>query len=149
MLQKVYPEAIIVYGYQTKIVRELMRLSKSHINDSIAISSMGELGLDTRGQEYYKKVVPVGDRILAKGVRGELQIPKRKIKGFYRYDKVEYLGREYFIKGRASSGYAILMDINNEKIDFSSIPRGFKTPKLESCKRVQARKSVLCTRIHA
>lgn len=145
MLVREYPEAEIVYGYQTKIVREFMGLEKSHINDAIAVASMGELDIDVRGQEYKKRVVPVGNRILAKGVRGEKSIPKRKIAGFYMYDKVEYLGNEYFIKGRMSTGFTSLSDIDGNRADFSCMPRGQKTPKLDNCRRIQARKSVLCT----
>ena len=40
-----------------------------------------------------------------------------------------------------STGYAILMDIDGNKIDFSSMPKGFKTPKLSNCKRITARSS--------
>ena len=74
-----------------------------------------------------------------KGIRSEQKLPKGKIKGFKKYDKVKYLGKEYFIKGRMSSGYAILMDIEGNKIDFSHMSKGFKTPKLANCKRISAR----------
>lgn len=40
-----------------------------------------------------------------------------------------------------STGYAILMDIEGNKIDFSTMPKGYKTPKLSNCKRVSARSS--------
>ena len=40
-----------------------------------------------------------------------------------------------------STGYAILMDIEGKKIDFSSMPKGYKTPKLSNCKRITARTS--------
>jgi len=40
-----------------------------------------------------------------------------------------------------SSGYAILMDIEGNKVDFSSMPKGWKTPKLSNCKRISARKT--------
>lgn len=56
-----------------------------------------------------------------------------------------YLGKEYFIKGRMSSGYCILMDIDGKKVDFSDQPKGFKTPKLCNLKRIGARKSCLVT----
>ena len=56
--------------------------------------------------------------------------------GFRKFDKVKYLGQEYFIKGRMSSGFAILMDINGKKIDFSNAPKGMKTPKLNNMKRI-------------
>ena len=40
-----------------------------------------------------------------------------------------------------STGYAILMDIEGNKIDFSNMPKGMKTPKLSNCKRITARSS--------
>ena len=54
---------------------------------------------------------------------------------------VSLLGKEYFIKGRMSTGYAILMDIDGHKINFSTMPKGYKIPKLSNCKRVTARTS--------
>ena len=36
------------------------------------------------------------------------------------FDKIEYLGKEYFIKGRMSTGYAVLMNIKGKRIDFSN-----------------------------
>ena len=44
-------------------------------------------------------------------------------------------GQEYFIKGRMSTGYAILMDISGKKVDLKPIP------KFEKMKRVCARSS--------
>lgn len=38
-----------------------------------------------------------------------------------------------------STGYAILMDIDGNKADFSAMPKGCKTPKLSNCKRITAR----------
>ena len=43
-----------------------------------------------------------------------------------------------------STGYAILMDIDGKKIDFSTMPKGYKTPKLSNCIRVASRKTTLC-----
>ena len=40
-----------------------------------------------------------------------------------------------------STGYAVLMDIDGNKVDFSAMPKGCKTPKLSNCKRITARKS--------
>ena len=145
MLQIEYSEAEIVYGYQTNVTRELMELSKSHINDSIAIASMGELDIDTQGQWYKKRVVPVGDRILAKGVRSEKSIPKGKIAGFHKYDKVEYLGEEYFIKGRSKTSPFRLMDIYGNLCTFES-KSPYKYAPTKKLKRVLARNSVLCIR---
>ena len=50
-----------------------------------------------------------------------------------------------FNKGRMSTGYAVLMDIDGDKIDFSNAPRGMKTPKMSNMQRISARKSwIIC-----
>ena len=85
-----------------------------------------------------------GDYKLAKGIRGEQKLPTGKIQGFRKFDKVEYLGKEYFVKGRMSRGLAVLMNIDNKQVDFSDRPRGFKTPKMLNCERLSARRSCLC-----
>ena len=87
-----------------------------------------------------------GDYRLARGIRGEQKLPTCKICGFRKFDKVRYLGKEYFIKGRMSCGLTILMNINGNKVDFSFMPRGLKTPKLSNLERVSARRSCLCIR---
>ena len=89
----------------------------------------------------YKKCISKGDFQQNKGIRSEQKIPTGKIQGFRKFDKVKYLGKEYFIKGRMSSGYAMLMNIEGSKIDFSDRPKGWKTPKLSNCKRISARKT--------
>ena len=40
-------------------------------------------------------------------------------------------------------GYAVLMDIDGNKADFSTMPKGYKTPKLSNCKRITARSTVI------
>lgn len=142
-LLKVYPDAIETFGFVTKTNRENLNLPKDHFIDACVISSGGkEFALNDT--IYQKRRVSKGDYQLTKGARGEQKIPKGKIQGFRRLDKVKYFGKEYFIKGRMSSGLAILMDIFNNKIDFSYMPRGYKTPKLSNCNRISARKSCLC-----
>lgn len=78
-----------------------------------------------------------------KGIRSEQRINTGKILGFRKFDKVKYFGKTYFIKGRMSSGYAILMDIYGNKVDFSNLGKGLKTPKLKNMQRISARKSIL------
>lgn len=53
------------------------------------------------------------------------------------------MGKKYFIKGRMSSGHAVLMNIDNQNIDFKNAPKGMKTPKMSNMKRIVARKSWL------
>jgi hypothetical protein len=92
---------------------------------------------------YKKKCVSDGDFQKTKGVRSEQPIVTDKICGFRNFDKVQYFGIEYFIKGRMSTGYAILMDVDGNKVDFGAMPRGYKAPKLSNCKRIAARSTVI------
>jgi hypothetical protein len=55
--------------------------------------------------------------------------------GFRKFDKTYYQGNEYFIKGRMSTGYAILMDIHGTEVDLKPIP------KFSTMQRVSARRS--------
>ena len=89
--------------------------------------------------------MPYRDYQKTKGVRSEQKIPTDKIMGFRKFDKVKYLGKKYFIKGRMSSGYCILMDIEGNKISFENAPKGMKTVKLINCKKIQARKNWIMT----
>lgn len=57
------------------------------------------------------------------------------------------MGKNYFIKGRMSTGYAVLMDINGKKADFSNMPKGFKTPKMANFKRIEARTTWMTTTV--
>ena len=142
-LLKKYPEAIETFGFVTTENRNHLALPKDHYIDACVIASSGE-SFVPNDTILYKKRVAKGDYQLTKGVHGEQQIPVGKIRGFRKFDKVKYLGEEYFIKGRMSSGFGILMDIFNNKIDFSDRPKGWKTPKLSNMQRIQARSSILC-----
>lgn len=140
-----YPEAIETFGYVTKENRQLLGLPKSHVLDACVIASQGEM-FDWNLWYFKKRHVSKGDYQLTKGIRGEIKIPTGKIYGFRKFDKVEYLGKEYFIKGRMSSGFATLMDISGTKADFSHMPRGQKTPQMIKFRRIEARRTTLCIR---
>lgn len=129
------------FGYITKENRQNLGLPKEHYMDAVVIASGGEKVNFKQDVLYIKQCVSCGDYQQSKGIRSEQRIPTNKICGFRKFDKVNYFGKEYFIKGRMSTGYAILMDIEGNKIDFSGMPKGFKTPKLSNCKRIQARNS--------
>lgn len=139
LLERVYPNAIETFGYITKENRYINGVEKSHYYDASIIASGGKQINILQNEVYFKVEVAKGNYQQTKGIRSEQRLPKGKIKGFKKYDKVKYLGKEYFIKGRMSSGYAILMDIEGNKIDFSHMSKGFKTPKLANCKRISAR----------
>ena len=138
-LLRYYPEAIETFGFVTKENRNHLSLPKDHYIDACVVASGGQL-FKLNNEIFYKRRVAKGDYQLTKGIRGEKVIPVGKIKGFRKFDKVKYFGKEYFIKGRMSSGFAVLMDIFNNKIDFSFMPKKFKIPKLVNLKRL----NVLC-----
>ena len=144
-LLKKYPDAIETFGFVTSENRNHLKLKKDHYIDACVVASGG---LEFKELEviFYKDRVSKGDYQLTKGIRGEQRLPTYKIFGFRKFDKVEYLGKVYFIKGRMSCGLSVLMNIFGEKVDFSSMPKGLKTPKLSNCKRVLARKSCLYIR---
>ena len=140
-LFKVYPTAIETFGYITKINRINLGLEKEHYYDACIIANDGKNIFFKANIVYVKKSVSKGDYQQTKGIRSERHINTGKIGGFRKFDKVKYFGNEYFIKGRMSSGYCILMDIQGNKIEFKDAPKGMKTAKLNNCKRIQARKS--------
>lgn len=141
-LLRKYPNAIETFGFVTSENRNHLKLEKDHYIDACVIAS-GGLEFKELDVIYKKRRIPRQDRALTKGVRGEQKLPIGKIFGFKKFDKVEYLGETCFIKGRRSSGAFVLMDINNNSIDFRD--RGGKqNPSYMSIKKITTRKSVLC-----
>ena len=151
------PNAKETFGFITKEHRQLMGLPKEHYYDAVAIACLnniediGLIDVSFKTEKVVlKKCIPKGDYQQTKGVRSHQKIPTGKIEGFRKFDKVRYIGNEYFIKGRMSTGYAILMGIDGEKIDFSNAPRGMKTPKISNMQRINARKSwIICEQYRA
>jgi hypothetical protein len=127
------------FGYITKEIRQHWLLPKQHYFDAVAIASQGCPVQFRTGQVLLKKCVADGDYQLAKGRRGEQRLEVGKMGGFRKFDQVLYQGQRYFIKGRMSSGYAILMDIHGTKADLKPIPQFAKM------KRLAARKSWMMT----
>lgn len=138
-LLRLLPEAEETFGFITKEHRQLMDLSKEHYYDAVAIASLnniqdeGLISVDFKIKNIlFKKCVADGDYQQTKGVRSEQRIPTGKIQGFRKFDKVKYLGKEYFIKGRMSTGYAILMDIEGNKINLKPIPKFNKMERISA-----------------
>ena len=140
---KMHPDIIETFGYITKENRQLLGLGKDHYIDACVIATGGK-PFQMKTLLYKKKCVAKGDMRRSKGVRSETRIPKGKICGFKKFDKVLYLGNEYFIKGRYSTGYAVLMDFSGKKADFLYLPKG-KIPKMANMRRIGARKSWIVT----
>ncbi len=129
------------FGFETKWNRERLGLPKHHYTDAICIGLKDSESV-TLPKIYFRKVrVARRDYQKTRGRRSEEKIPTGKIKGIRKFDKVAWRGGVYFIKGRMSTGYAILMDIEGKKVEFKPIP------KLESLKRISARKTCLIHQI--
>jgi RRXRR protein/HNH endonuclease len=128
-------EAEETWGFVTKEHRHLLGLPKTHANDAAVIATRGKTPQFRTTQVILKKCIPAGDYQQTKGLRSEQRINTGKIRGFRKFDKVHYQGQDYFIKGRMSTGYAILMDMDGKKVDLKPIP------KFEQMRRVSARAS--------
>jgi len=133
LLKRVQAEQ--TFGFITKAYRQLAGLPKEHVFDATIIASRGKTPQFLTTSMLIKRGVPDGDYQQTKGVRSEQRITTSKIGGFRKVDKVRYQGNDYFIKGRMSTGYAILMDIHGSKADLKPIP------KFSTMQRVSARRS--------
>lgn len=101
MLQREYPNAEITYGFITKEVRRIFSIEKTHATDACCIASRGILFTNENSNKYKKKCVAKGDYDRTDVCRGKFVIlPKGKIAGFRRYDKVLHDNKEYFDVGR-------------------------------------------------
>lgn len=139
-LLKALPCAIETFGFVTKENRQLLKLPKEHYIDAVVIASQGNCVTFSSKNLIIKKCIADGDYQQSKGVRSEKKIPTGKISGFRKFDKVKYLGKEYFIKGRQSKGYAVLMDCNWEEVKLEPMA------KFCNMQRIQARKSWMMTK---
>lgn len=128
-------EAQETFGYITKEHRQAAGLSKEHCFDAVMIATRGEKPTFGTTILLAKRCVPDGDYQQTKGRRSEQRITTGKMGGFRKFDLVRYRGQEYFIKGRMSTGYAILMDLLGNKVELSPIP------KFAQMRRVSARSS--------
>lgn len=152
MLQREYPDAGLTYDFITKEMRRVFGLEKSHMIDACCIASRGVLFKNNNSNKYKKKCVEKGDYART-GVHGckFVILPKGKIVGFKRYDKVLYNNKEYFIAGRESTGYVYLADINNNRVKAERTRRStgekylFKARiKVSFVKKVASAKSCIC-----
>ena len=138
-----YPDTIETYGYITKQNRFEAKLPKRHYIDACIIANGGPDVNFKSDIVYIKRTITKGDYRQTNGKRSEKRLTKGKVCGLKRYDKVQYKGNIYFIKGINSKGYAALMDINNKTIKFPDAPKGDRTPKLSKIKRITARNTCL------
>ena len=130
----------VTYGYETKIKRRVLHLKKDHHLDAVAITYNIKVKAHRPWRHslvYYKFCLSKGDYQQTKGVRSQQKIPTGKIMGIRKYDKVEYNGIQYLVKGRQSTGYAYLMDKYGVSVKIKP------TPKLKKLIRIGARKTCM------
>lgn len=142
MLLKKYPNAIETFGFVTKANRENLGIKKDHYLDACVIAS-GGVEFESSDVLYQKRCVAVQSRVLTQGAHDERKIPTGKVHGFKRYDKVKYFGMVCFINARRTKGDFVLMDINNNKLDFRNVG-GCANPSYKKIKRLNTRRGVLC-----
>ena len=125
MLQRKYPIAELTYGFITKEIRRIFGLEKSHMIDACCIASRGSEFHNKNSNRYKKKCVAKGDYARTDICGRKFTIlPKGKIVGFRRYDKVLYNNKEYFVVGRRSIGKVYLIDIDNNRVQVERMRRG-------------------------
>jgi hypothetical protein len=144
-LEKIYPEATFTFGYETKFNREQQQLPKTHFIDAMCIAHDSKTKLRLPSVVYKMVSISKGDyqqtecqpwKSPNKSCERK-KLPRTKIYGLKRLDRVIYSHCEAFVKGRMSTGYGILQDIDGNKLDFGHIP------KLCLMKRIGARKTCL------
>ncbi len=132
-LLKQLPKAQETFGFITKEHRQHYTNGKEHYLDAIFIATQGTKPVYKTNQMILKKCIADGDYQQTKGIRSEQRIPTGKIQGFRKFDKVTYQGSHYFIKGRMSTGYAILMDTQYQTMKLKPIPK-FQKMQRESAR---------------
>jgi hypothetical protein len=139
-LEKRFLDFEPTYGYETKFKREqILELPKTHYYDAVAICcTEGEI-VKPYPTVFFKKHVAAGDYQQTKGVRSEMKIPTGKLFGLRKFDRVQTLKGVGFVKGKRSSGYFSIEDINGNVLNASvNIKKG--------CRRIAARTTTLIER---
>ena len=127
-LKKICDNVVSTYGYITKSNRIDLELEKTHRNDAFVIA--GGTTEERCKKAYLIKQVRKQNRKLFKGIRSHLRnTASRFIKGFQRFDKVEFESKECFIWGRRSSGYFDLRKLNGQVIHKSANAKKLKLIK--------------------
>ena len=108
------------YGYITKYNRIKLGLEKSDSNDAFVIAggTEQERCVQYRGKQVRRQNRSLYKANFLKGGRLKRNTVK-EVKGFKRFDKVRFEGKECFIFGLRSSGYFDVRDFDGNKIGAS------------------------------
>ena len=107
----------VTFGHITKRNRMRLNLPKSHCFDAVAISNPNKIEHIDR---IFKRVCVTQKRYqMTKGVRSEKKLPSGELFGFKQWDKVKIGNQVGFIKGKRSSGFFDVCDIDGNNISHS------------------------------
>lgn len=107
----------VTFGHITRRNRMRLNLPKSHCFDAISICNPKII---ERTETIFRRAcIPRGRYQLTKGARSEQALPKGRLFGFRQWDKVKINKQLGFIKGRRSSGFFDICDINGSNISHS------------------------------
>jgi len=119
ILNEIYTEVYVTYGYITKANRNKYNLSKTHCHDAFAIAG----NLNAKHLDYHYKCIQkkrhersihVHNYIKGGIRRSNIAFKYLKNSQFKKDDFVLYNGMRCFITG-STNGYAVLKDINGSK----------------------------------
>lgn len=122
----------VTFGYETKFKREqYLKWDKTHANDAIAICLVDGEIVKPLSNILIKKHISKGDYKQTSGSHSQLNVPTGKLFGLRKGDKVMTSKGIGFIKGKRSSGYFSISDLDNNVIHASE--------KVKNCIRISAR----------
>jgi len=128
------------FGYETKFKREqILQLPKTHYNDAVAICCEESEIVDLSPVVYFKKHVSKGDYRQTNGKSSEKKIPTGKLFGFRKFDYVQTSKGIGFIKGKRSTGFFAISDLDGKSINASVNIK-------KDCLRLNARTTTLIER---
>jgi hypothetical protein len=124
------------FGYQTKFKREQhQNLPKSHANDAIAICCEDGAIVTPHSTLWKKRHVAAGDYRQTKGAHSQIRIPTGKLFDLRKFDLIQTEQGSGFVKGKRSTGYFALSDIDDKPVHASA--------KVLNCQRLAARSTTL------
>jgi hypothetical protein len=126
----------VTFGYETKYKREqCLGWPKSHAADAVAICcGDGEVVIPGT-TVVHKRNVSKGDYQQTSGKRSEKRIPTGKLFGLRKFDLVSTPRGIGFVKGKRSSGYFAIAEMDGTPIHNNA--------RATSCKRLTARSTTL------
>ena len=122
----------VTFGYETKYKREqILKWPKTHANDAVAACLVdGEL-VKPMADILIKVHMSAGDYKQTSGAHSQKTVPTGKLFGLRKGDKVQTPAGVGFVKGKRSSGYFSISDIDGAVLHASV--------KASICQRVAAR----------